>query len=154
MASERYHNGKRPHCGHEERTTSHHVAPRRTLCLSARAWPLLLAEDQSNEKMEKKRRKVHDLSHCLSLNKRKMKMDEQRFKLVGHFGSLLQVVYCRLTLLPLLHIFCISLEYLLHISWYLLHISCISLATTRSSNLKKSYLLDTCLTLATCDLLL
>lgn len=41
MASERYHNGKRPHCGHEERTTSHHVAPRRTLCLSARAWPLL-----------------------------------------------------------------------------------------------------------------
>jgi hypothetical protein len=37
------------------RTTSHHVAPRRTLCLSARAWPLLLAEDQSDEKMKKKK---------------------------------------------------------------------------------------------------
>jgi hypothetical protein len=45
-------------------------------------------------------------------------MDEQRFKLVGHFGSLLQVVYCRLTLLTLLHMSCISLEYLLHISYH------------------------------------
>ena len=62
MASERYHNGKRPHCGHEELTTSHHVAPRRTLCLSARAWPLLLAEDQSDEKMKKKNAEKENLN--------------------------------------------------------------------------------------------
>ena len=41
---------------------THHVAPRRTLCLSARAWPLLLAEDQSDEKMKKKNAEKENLN--------------------------------------------------------------------------------------------
>ena len=70
MASERYHNGKRPHCGHEERTTSHHVAPCACLPeLGLCSWRKIKAMKKWKKKKRRKRKLKHDLSHSFSLFK-------------------------------------------------------------------------------------
>ena len=113
------------------RTTSHHVAPCACLPeLGLCSWRKIKAMKQ----MKKQRRKVNDLSHCLSKRKNENGWtDEQEFKSVGR-ALWLSASSCVLQ------------------AYASYNLAYLSVATTRSSNLKKIYLLDTCLTLATYDL--